>query len=75
MSLTALRNQIFKVVDQVIETGIPVEIERKGHTLKIVPKGKKSKLSNLKPHDCIVGEPDDLIDLRMTQWTRESNLD
>ena len=46
MSLTALRNQIFKVVDRVIKTGIPVEIERKGHRLKIVLAEKRSKLRN-----------------------------
>jgi len=35
ISLTALRNQLFKIVDRVIETGMPVEIERKGHKLII----------------------------------------
>jgi hypothetical protein len=33
ISLTALRSQLFKIVDRVIETGMPVEIERKGHKL------------------------------------------
>ena len=36
MSLTALRNNLFKIVDEVIKTGNPVELERKGHRLKIV---------------------------------------
>ncbi len=74
MSLTALRNRIFKVVDEVIKTGIPVEIERKGHRLRIVLAEKKSKLDNLKPHDCIVGDPEDLISLKVAEWQEERNL-
>ncbi len=74
MSLTALRNQLFKVVDEVIKTGIPAEIERKGHRLKIVTEEKKSKLDNLKPHDCIVGDPDELVDLKVAEWSEASNL-
>jgi hypothetical protein len=74
MSLTALRNQLFKVVDGVIKTGIPAEIERNGHKLKIVLEEKKSKLDNLKPHDCIIGNPDDLVDLKVAQWLETDKL-
>jgi len=74
MSLTALRNQLFKVVDGVIKTGIPAEIERNGHRLKIVLEEKRSKLDNLKPHDCIIGDPDDLVDLKMAQWLETDKL-
>jgi len=74
MTLTALRNQLFKVVDQIIKTGIPVDIERKGHNLKIVLIEKKSKLDNLKPHNCIEGDPDDLADLKVAEWREEGNL-
>jgi len=56
------------------KTGIPIEIERNGHKLLIVHKEKKSKLDNLKPLDCIVGNPDDLIDLKVTQWGETNNL-
>jgi len=63
ISLTALRSQLFKIVDRVIETGMPAEIERKGHKLKIVLEEKKSKFDNLKRRNCIVGDPDELIDL------------
>jgi len=74
MSLTALRNQLFKVVDGVIKTGIPAEIERNGHRLKIVLEEKRSKLDNLKPHDCIIGDPDDLVDLKVAQWLETDKL-
>jgi len=74
MSLTALRGKLFKVVDEVIRTGIPAEIERKGQRVKIVPDVKKSKLDNLKVHDCIVGNPDDLIALKVAPWNETSDL-
>ena len=44
ISLTALRNILFEIVDQIIQTGNPVELERKGHRLKIVIDEQKSKL-------------------------------
>jgi hypothetical protein len=74
ISLTALRSQLFKIVDRVIETGMPVEIERKGHKLKIVLEEKKSKFDNLKRRNCIVGDPDELIDLEVGEWSEEANL-
>jgi hypothetical protein len=74
ISLTALRNNLFKIVDGVIQTGNPVELERKGHLLKIVIEEKKSKLDNLKPHDCIAGNPDDLIDLKVAEWHETEKL-
>jgi hypothetical protein len=74
ISLTALRSNLFKIVDEVIETGNPVELERKGHRLKIEIEAKKSKLENLKPHDCIVGNPDELIDLKVAEWHETEKL-
>ncbi len=74
MSLTALRQQLFKVVDQIIATGIPKEINRNGHILKIILDDKKSKLANLTKHDCIIGDPDELVDLSLQQWNEEDKL-
>lgn len=74
MTLTALRQQLFNIVDQVITTGIPTEIKRNGHIVKIVLADKKSKLSNLKKHECIVGDPDELIDLSLQEWNEENLL-
>ena len=74
ISLTALRNNLFKIVDQVIQTGNPVFIERKGHKLKIVLEEKKSKLNNLESHDCITGDPDDLVQLKVGEWHETNNL-
>ncbi len=74
MSLTALRQQLFKVVDQVIATGLPIEIKRKGHVVKIILDDRKSKLANLVGHDCIVGDPEDFVGLSLHGWNEEKSL-
>jgi hypothetical protein len=74
ISLTALRNNLFKIVDQVIQTGNPVLLERKGQKLKIVLEQKKSKLDNLKNHDCITGDPDDLVQIKVGEWHETNHL-
>ena len=74
ISLTALRNNLFKIVDKVIQTGNPVFLERKGHKLKIVLEEKKSKLKNLKSHDCITGDPDDLVHVKVGEWHETNHL-
>lgn len=74
ISLNSLQSQLFEVVDKIIDTGIPVELERKGYRLKIVLEEKRSKLANLKSHDCIVGNPDELVHLKTSEWREECNL-
>jgi prevent-host-death family protein len=73
ISLTKLRADLYKIVDQVIETSVPVEIERNGKKVKIIAIQKKSKLANLKPHPgTMVGNPDDFVHL---DWFSEWNGD
>ena len=74
ISLTALRNNLFKIVDQVIQTGNPVLLERKGQKLKIILEEKKSKLDNLKPHNCVTGDPDDLVQVKVGEWHGTNHL-
>lgn len=62
MTASELRSQIFKILDQVLETGIPVEVERKGRIVRLVPDRPPSKLGNLpRREDCIRGNADDLV--------------
>ncbi len=65
-----LRSNIYQVLDGVVETGVPVEIVRKGITLRIVAEKAPSKLSRLKKRTAFVGDPDDIfkIDWRK-EWT------
>lgn len=68
ISATKLRQDLYNILDQVIETGVPLEIARKGHIVKIVPENPKSKFERLEVHDCIQGGPDDLVEI---DWSKE----
>jgi prevent-host-death family protein len=49
MSITAsrLRANVYKVLDEVLETGTPIEIERRGKRLRIVPVEPGRRLERL----------------------------
>ncbi|MBO3463771.1 type II toxin-antitoxin system Phd/YefM family antitoxin [Aetokthonos hydrillicola Thurmond2011] len=70
---TELSKNIDLLLDEVLQTGIPLEINKNGKLLKIVPMEKKDKLKNLtfKP-GVIQGDPDDLVNI---SWEQEVNID
>jgi hypothetical protein len=69
VTVSQLRQDIYRMLDQSLETGKPLMIRRKGRLLKVVPEAPlKSKLSRLTPHDCIVGDPEALVH---ADWSRE----
>ena len=70
MALTAskLRENIYKILDQILETGVPVEIERDGKLLRISTVEPPSKLENLRPRKFLRGDPEDLVHL---DWSSE----
>ena len=62
LSLTEFRANLYTIVDQVIKTGIPIEIERKGVKIRLVPEKKKSRLERLVKHPgTINGDPESLV--------------
>jgi prevent-host-death family protein len=68
VTATELRQNIYKLLDRVLETGEPLEIERHGRRLRLVP-AEFDKLSLLEPHpDFIVGDPEDLVHM---DWSHE----
>ncbi len=72
MRVTAskLRGDIYNILDKVLETGVPVEVERKGRVLRIVPELKPSKLAKLKKRDCLVGDPERIVHMDwLAEWT------
>jgi prevent-host-death family protein len=72
MAVTAsrLRENVYQLLDEVVATGRPLEVERKGKLLRIVPVETRSKLSRLKKHDLIIGDPEELIHM---DWSSEWN--
>ncbi|MFT5090428.1 MAG: prevent-host-death family protein [Planctomycetota bacterium] len=63
-----LRENIYRVLDEILATGVPVEITRKGRRLKIVPVDEPDKLANLKQRDVLKGDPEDIVHL---DWSGE----
>ena len=66
---TRLRANLYRVLDEVLETGLPVEIERSGRVLRIEAVSPTDRLSRLEPHpDYIVGDPASIVHL---DWSSE----
>jgi hypothetical protein len=75
LTVTRFRQNLFKYLDRVIHTGIPIELERKGKIIKIIIEKPKSKLGNLESHDYIAGDPADLLKIDWSkEWSEENNL-
>ena len=70
LSSEKLNEDLGHVLDEVLERGTPVEIERKGHIFKIVAEREGNKLDNLEPHDAIVGDPESIV---FIDWSKEWN--
>jgi len=70
MKLTAskLRENIYRILDQVLETGQPVEIERRGQKLRIVPVKPSGRLERLPPRPYLLAQPEELIHM---DWSKE----
>jgi len=70
---TQLRSNIYRLLDEVLRTGIPLEIKKGDKILRIVPVDEIDKLKNLisRP-DIIQGDPEDLVEIN---WVNEVNLD
>jgi len=64
-----IQKDILKLLDKVVKTGVPLEIERKGKRLLISPAKKHRDLHCLEKHpDFIVGNPDELVHI---DWSAE----
>lgn len=70
MTASKLRENVYKLLDEVVATGRSLEIERKGRLLRITPVETRSKLSRLKKHDVFIGDPDDIVHM---DWSSEWN--
>ncbi|MEM9776092.1 MAG: type II toxin-antitoxin system Phd/YefM family antitoxin [Chloroflexota bacterium] len=70
---TELRSNIYNLLDEVLASGIPIEINKGGQRLKIVPVEPPDKLANLKRRPNVIqGDPNDLPEIT---WEGELNLD
>jgi len=74
---TALRKDLFNILDAVVATGVPVEVNRHGRTLKIILEDKASRMDVLARSavdDLIEGDPEELVSVDLTTWSARENL-
>ena len=70
---TELRANLYQLLEEVLKTGVPLEIKKGERKLRIVPVEKVDKLQNLVPRpEAIRGDPEDLIRI---SWEHEVSLD
>jgi len=70
---TQLRKNIYNLLDEVLDTGIPIEIQKGDRKLRIVPEEKIDKFQKLQYRpEAINAKPEELIDI---SWEEEINLD
>lgn len=73
VTVTELRGNIYNLLDEVLNTGIPIEITKGGKKLKIMPVDKVNKLENLVSRPQVIkGNPDDLVEI---SWEKEVKFD
>ena len=71
-SLTAsqLRTNIYRLLDRVIETGEPLEVQRGSKKVRIIPVEAAKKTVRLKKRKWIVGDPEQIVSV---DWSSEWN--
>lgn len=73
VTATQLRSELYRILDRVLETGEPVEVERAEGTVVIKPlvserrATKKRKKGKGNPK-LVVGNPDDLVHFDWSQY-------
>ena len=67
-----LRSNIYKLLDQVLESGQPLIVKRKGKILKIIPENPPGKISRLTQHPCMKEKPEAYIHC---DWSKEWKRD
>lgn len=62
LTITELRSDLYKVVDQIIASGTPVEVMRNGHKIKIILADGPSKFERLvRRKNVINGDPESIV--------------
>jgi prevent-host-death family protein len=73
VTATELRTNIYHLLDEVLHSGLPIEVKKGDRKLRIVPVEKVDKFQNLvyRP-DVVQGDPEELVTL---SWEGELSLD
>jgi len=70
VSLTELNSDLHNLIDEVIETGIPLELKRDGKKLLITLVSEVPRTERLfRRKEAFIGDSDDLLDMN---WEKET---
>lgn len=70
---TELRTNIYHLLDEVLATGIPIEIKKGNKRLRIVAVERVDKFQNLVARpQVILGDPEELVSIN---WENEVSVD
>ncbi len=77
--ITELRQDVYNILDEVIASGVPLEIDRKGAVLTVQPPVLASKLDRLKKfagETIWEGNPDDIFQIdHLQEWREEWGIE
>jgi len=62
ISASMLRQDIYRILDRILATGEPIEIERNGRRLMIVLANRPGRLDRLSRRDYLVGDPEEIVE-------------
>ena len=69
VSASIVRANVYRLLDQALETGVPIEVERKGKILRITPESPPSNLGRLTRHAAYIrGDANALVHM---DWSSE----
>lgn len=70
-TVTRLRADLYRVLDRVLETGRPVEVERNGGVLRIERVEREDRLARLRAHpEAVREDPERLVHIDWSgEWT------
>ena len=68
ISASRLRQDIYRILDKILATGEPVEIERKGRRLKIIPANRPGRLERMPRRDYLTVDPEEIVEI---DWSGE----
>lgn len=70
---TQLRANLYALLDQVLDSGTPLEVVRRGRVLRIVPDQEGDPLLRIRTNPALInGDPEELVEL---DWSGEWNPD
>lgn len=75
VTASQLRQDVYRLLDHVLETGEPLEIRRNGRTLRVVSDQPASRMDLIRPNfDLIVGGPEELVGPTPFDWNADQVL-